>query len=152
MGTMSASVLIINAGHEPMRRVSVKKAIQMVLREVAVIHEEVEGQYFGGIPVPVVVRLVRYIKMGWRSGTPKYSKKRLFQRDNRKCAYCPRDASTVDHVKPKSKGGEDKWDNVVAACQKCNAKKGNRTLKESGMVLRFEPFVPTWQDLFSASA
>lgn len=46
------------------------------------------------------------------------------------CAYCGKppidDASlTIDHVKPKSRGGEDRTSNVIPACRKCNAEKGS---------------------------
>ena len=42
---------------------------------------------------------------------------------------------TIDHIVPKNKGGEDSWTNLVIACQNCNRKKGNKTLKQSNMDL-----------------
>ena len=58
-------------------------------------------------------------------------------------AACFPDASlTRDHVVPKSRGGSDAWDNVVAACKRCNHRKGNRLAHECGMELLALPYVP----------
>jgi 5-methylcytosine-specific restriction endonuclease McrA len=139
------SVLILNAGYEPLHRVSIKHAIRMLVREVAVIEESDDNKTFGTFPLPRVLRLLKYIKMGWRVSTPRFSKRRLFQRDNYECAYCGKIANTVDHILPRSRGGTTIWENSVASCLKCNHKKANKTPEEAGMKLRFHPFVPTWQ-------
>jgi 5-methylcytosine-specific restriction endonuclease McrA len=117
----------------------------MLVREVAVIEEAAE-EMFGSFPKPLVLRLVRYVKLHWRSAKPRYSKKRLFERDNGKCAYCGKDATTVDHVIPRSKGGLTTWENTVASCLKCNRKKGSKALSESGMKLLIKPYEPSWYD------
>ena len=57
--------------------------------------------------------------------------------------YCSATATTVDHIIPRSKGGGTSWENVVTACQKCNLRKGNRYLRDSGMRLIKEPLRPT---------
>jgi 5-methylcytosine-specific restriction endonuclease McrA len=49
---------------------------------------------------------------------------------------------TIDHIIPKSRGGSESWENLVAACTKCNNKKGNRTPDEAGMVLINKPRRP----------
>jgi 5-methylcytosine-specific restriction endonuclease McrA len=49
---------------------------------------------------------------------------------------------TIDHVIPKSKGGDDSWDNLVAACLPCNNKKGDRTPEESHIKLKIIPYTP----------
>ena len=46
---------------------------------------------------------------------------------------------TLDHVLPRSRGGESAWDNLVACCKRCNHRKGNRTPEESGMHLLRRP-------------
>lgn len=138
------SVLVLNAGYEPLQRVSVRHAIKMIVREVAVIEEAHEEETFGPFPMPLVLRLVRYVKLSWRTGNPRFSKRRLFARDNNLCAYCGKDASTVDHVIPRSRGGLTEWTNTVASCLKCNHKKGNRTPEEAGMKLAVNPYVPSW--------
>lgn len=47
------------------------------------------------------------------------------------CQYCfekfPLKQLSIDHVHPKSKGGEDHHDNRVLSCVKCNREKGNVT-------------------------
>ena len=138
------TVLVLNAGYEPLHRVSVKHAIKMIVREVAVIEESEEDRMFGNFPMPKVLRLVKYIKMSWRVSNPRFSKRRLFQRDNYECAYCGKVATTVDHVVPRCRGGSTVWENTVASCLKCNHKKGNKTLDEAGMKLRFIPVEPRW--------
>jgi hypothetical protein len=53
---------------------------------------------------------------------------------------------TFDHVVPRSKGGRTTWQNVVAACSRCNLMKANKLPKDCGMIPRIEPSQPTtWQ-------
>jgi 5-methylcytosine-specific restriction endonuclease McrA len=144
---MMSSVLVLNAGYEPLHRVSVRHAIRMLVREVAVVEEVIEGQTIGKFPMPAVLRLVRYVKLHWRKEQPKWSKKRLFLRDNDTCAYCPEPAQTIDHVTPRTHGGGSTWDNTVACCLKCNRKKGSKTVKQAGMKLKFDPYTPSWHQL-----
>lgn len=138
-----SSVLIINASYEPLQRVSINHAIKMLVREVAVI-EEASEEMFGSFPKPIVLRLVRYVQIKWRSKKPKWSRNRLMVRDKNKCGYCGKDANTVDHILPRSRGGETSWLNTVAACFKCNSKKASRTPKEAGMKLMVDIFDPHW--------
>jgi hypothetical protein len=140
------TVLVLNAGYEPHDRVTVKHAIRMIVRQVAVIEEAIEDKMFGPFPVPKVLRLVRYIRIPRKGKGPRYSKRRLMERDRHSCAYCGKFANTVDHVRPRSHGGISEWTNVVASCLKCNHKKRNRMPKDAGMELLFEPFEPTWYD------
>jgi 5-methylcytosine-specific restriction endonuclease McrA len=66
---------------------------------------------------------------------------------SRRCGYCGKDATTIDHILPRSRGGRNTWKNTVAACTVCNQRKGDRTPAEAGMVLRLQPSVPTWHAL-----
>jgi len=139
-----ADVLVLNAGYEPLHRVSVKHAITMLVREVAVVEEAVEGHRFGPYPLPRVLRLVRYVAMRWRyrgAGRPAVTKDGVKRRDGA-CAYCGGPAETVDHVIPRSRGGDSSWLNLVAACEACNGRKADRTPLEAGMPLLLAPFVP----------
>jgi len=139
-----ADVLVLNAGYEPLHRVSVKHAITMLVREVAVVEEAVEGHRFGPYPMPRVLRLVRYVAMRWRyrgAGRPAVTKDGVKRRDGA-CAYCGGPAETVDHVIPRSRGGDSSWLNLVAACEACNGRKADRTPLEAGMPLLLAPFVP----------
>jgi 5-methylcytosine-specific restriction endonuclease McrA len=65
-------------------------------------------------------------------------------RDGHSCGYCGGQASTIDHVTPRSRGGKNTFANTVAACGGCNQRKGDRTPAEAGMRLRVEPVAPTW--------
>jgi 5-methylcytosine-specific restriction endonuclease McrA len=139
-----ADVLVLNAGYEPLHRVSVKHAITMLVRGVAVVEEEVEGHRFGPYPLPRVLRLVRYVAMRWRyrgAGRPAVTKDGVKRRDGA-CAYCGGPAQTVDHVVPRSRGGDSTWLNLVAACEPCNGRKADRTPLEAGMPLLLAPYVP----------
>lgn len=142
-----SGVLILNASYEPLHRVSIRHAINMLVREVAVVEEAVDGAQVGPFPMPRVLRLVRYVFLKFRAAVPRWSKTRLMERDGRVCAYCGKRATSVDHVLPSSRGGKSSWLNTVAACVKCNNRKDDRTPEEAGMRLRFEPFEPSWRQV-----
>jgi len=94
--------------------------------------------------LPAVIVLTRYVKFKFKTMTCK--RNNIIWRDNNKCQYCAKDfendSLTIDHVIPKSKGGKDSWLNLVAACKKCNQKKGANTPTQAGMKLIREPFKP----------
>ncbi len=141
-------VLVLNADLGPLHRVSVRHAIRMLCREVAVIHEADLDRYLGVFPLPRVVRLVRYIVTKWRyTSSPAWSRSGVLVRDGHRCGYCGGTATTVDHVLPRSRGGRNTWSNTVAACGGCNQRKGDRTPAEAGMTLRVSPHAPTWAAL-----
>jgi len=72
------------------------------------------------------------------------SRKNILRRDNHRCLYCGSTVNlTVDHVIPKSRGGEETWENLVTACIKCNNKKGNRDPEEAKMQLHATPKRPS---------
>jgi len=75
-----------------------------------------------------------------------FSRKLIEVRDRGRCQYCGKKLSgkdkTIDHIIPKSRGGQNKWENVVLCCKKCNKKKGNKTPEEVGMKLLKEPKKP----------
>lgn len=139
-----SGVLVLNAGYEPLHRVSIRHAIRMLVREVAVIEESIEGQLIGEFPMPKVLRLVRYVVLKWRNTNPRWSRSRLLVRDNHVCGYCGKTATTIDHILPRSRGGATSWKNTVASCVKCNNRKDDRTPEEAGMRLKATPFEPTW--------
>jgi len=141
-------VLVLNADALPLHRVSLRHAIRMLFREVAVVHEAQPDRAIGVFPVPVAVRLVQYVVTKWRrSRGPAWSKPGVLKRDGHRCGYCTRRGETVDHIVPVSRGGGSTWANTIAACDRCNQRKGARTPPEAGMVLRFQPTVPSWADL-----
>jgi 5-methylcytosine-specific restriction endonuclease McrA len=138
-------VLVLNADLGPLHRVSLRHAVRMLFREVAVVHEADPDRLIGVYPVPRVVRLVQYVVTRWRfSRGPSWSRAGVLVRDRRRCAYCGGAATTIDHVLPRSRGGANSWLNTVAACGRCNQRKGDRTPAEARMPLRYAPVVPTW--------
>ena len=86
----------------------------------------------------------------FRAGTPPLSNKSLFIRDRNICGYCGghfnKSELTRDHIVPKSRGGEDTWNNLVTACKTCNHKKADRTPSEAGMPLVYVPYVPNYNE------
>jgi 5-methylcytosine-specific restriction endonuclease McrA len=141
-------VLVLNADALPLHRVSLRHAVRMLVREVALVHEAQPDRLIGIFPMPTVVRLVRYVVTKWRyQSGPGWTKPGVLRRDGRRCGYCAGPATTVDHIVPRSRGGANSWKNTVAACYGCNQAKADRTPAEARMVLRISPTVPTWASL-----
>ena len=96
-------------------------------------------------PVPSVIAIGRYVKKARVS--LKVTRKNLFIRDNYTCQYCDKRFTkpnlTIDHVTPKSAGGPKTWENIVAACKKCNQKKANKLPREAGMFPTNAPRQPS---------
>ena len=94
--------------------------------------------------IPSVIVLCRVIKFKFKK--LHCNRKTVINRDHNICQYCEKSFSdkelTLDHVHPKSRGGQKTWTNLVAACKKCNQKKGNRTPAEAGMKLLKVPKKP----------
>jgi 5-methylcytosine-specific restriction endonuclease McrA len=98
------------------------------------------------IAVPEVIMLTEFSRFPPRQ--VKFSRRNIYVRDNHTCQYCgvmpPRDELTIDHVIPRSRGGQSLWENVVLACMRCNMKKGSRLPNEAGLKLLTEPHKPHW--------
>lgn len=142
---MATDVLVLNADHQPLQRVSLQHAIRMLVRQVAELHDSEPDRQIGIFPMPLAVRLVRYIYPRWRhTAGPAWSRRGVLRRDSHRCAYCPAAGVTVDHVVPRSQGGRNTWANTVAACYTCNQRKADRTPAQANMTLRFQPAMPTW--------
>ncbi len=94
------------------------------------------------MPFPSVVRLSSFVRIPYKKII--LSRKNILRRDGHRCQYCGRGdvPLTLDHIHPRSKGGEDSWENLVAACVKCNNRKGDGTPEESGMPLLRVPMKP----------
>ena len=93
-------------------------------------------------PHPSVIRISRFNKIPFRR--VELSHKNIIRRDNYHCQYCGSKSHdlTIDHIIPKSRGGTESWDNLVAACTKCNNKKGSHTPEEAKMTLLNKPKKP----------
>lgn len=81
---------------------------------------------------------------------PTLSNRELFRRDCHLCAYCGKTFGdsrlTRDHIVPTSRNGEDKWMNVVTACDRCNHKKDDKLLEECGLQLLYVPYTPNYAE------
>jgi 5-methylcytosine-specific restriction endonuclease McrA len=148
----ATTVALLNASYEPLGQVSFKHAVRMLFRQVATVEEGHEQRMIGPHPWPTVIRLVRYVVAKWMYKPAGYSRQGVLKRDRGRCAYCSAKATTVDHIVPQSRGGEWSWLNNVAACERCNGRKANRTPAEAGMRLRWDPYVPTRAQLAAAGA
>ena len=143
---MSASVLVLNNTYEPLNVASVARAVRLVFAGKAeVLHGR--GELHSAVlvvPLPSVIRMLYYIARG-RKRVP-LTKKNVLLRDDYLCGYCGRRGEratmTVDHVVPRRQGGRSSWENLVAACSECNARKRDRTPAEARMPLRRKPHEP----------
>jgi 5-methylcytosine-specific restriction endonuclease McrA len=144
-------VLVLNASYEPLNVTSVRRAHVLVFKGKAEVLEELDQPLRSASDTfawPHVIRLVQYVKVP-RAVQRKISRRALFARDGWRCVYCGSSSGrlTLDHVVPRSRGGEHIWENVVAACRPCNTRKRDRLLSETAMALRKLPHAPrelTW--------
>ncbi|MDY6795007.1 MAG: HNH endonuclease [Actinomycetota bacterium] len=137
-------VLVLNASYQPLNLVNVKRAVILVLKNKAEIIEEMDGMMIRSehlaLPLPSVIRLVYFVKVPYRGVS--LSRRAVFARDNHTCQYCGGRAESIDHVIPRSRGGGHTWENVVAACRRCNTRKMNRLPSEAGLKLSRKPIEP----------
>jgi 5-methylcytosine-specific restriction endonuclease McrA len=136
--------LVLNATFEPLCVVSTRRALMLVLDEKAEIVAAAEGRFRSERaewPEPSIVRLSYYVKVPYQARVA-LNRRAVFVRDGHRCQYCNEPAENIDHVIPRSKGGTHTWDNVVAACRPCNARKMDRYLHETNMRLRRPPRAP----------
>jgi 5-methylcytosine-specific restriction endonuclease McrA len=90
---------------------------------------------------PLIIRLLSYVR--YHVKPAKLSRKRIYKRDGYACVYCGSEKHlTLDHVLPRSRGGRNTWDNLVACCSSCNHHKGNKTPDEAGMRFLVRPYTP----------
>ncbi|WP_308491487.1 HNH endonuclease [Microbacterium terrisoli] len=137
--------LVLNAGYEPLAVVSFRRALVLVMNDKATVIEHVEDDPVHGpcrvYDRPAVIILTRYVRLPGARRVP-VTRRGVLRRDGFHCAYCGGSAGTIDHVMPRSRGGSDSWENLVACCQRCNNTKGNRTPQEMSWTLRFAPHPP----------
>jgi len=150
VGALGQRVLVLNASYEPLQLISVRRAVVLLLQEKAELIEAAAQQLRAlalSFDVPLVIRLVRYIRIPRRLRLP-CSRRGVFARDRETCQYCGaqpgRSQLTMDHVVPRSQGGTTTWDNVVTACRDCNHRKGGRTPEQANMTLLTTPRQPQY--------
>ena len=133
--------VLLNADYTFLNLVNWKRAMCLMAKgKVEVIkHSQTVVHNAGGkaFRVPTVMRLIKLIRTIYRASVA-FTKRNILVRDGFQCAYCGKrgDRLSIDHIIPKSRGGKTDFDNCVAACHRCNLKKGGRTPREAGMFLK----------------
>jgi 5-methylcytosine-specific restriction endonuclease McrA len=159
-------VLILNRYFQPVQVTTAKRAFVLLYGGAAnALDEEGEPHDFdlwrtlplrdgddivpivgGGLRVPRVLHLHRYDRTP--RVTVRLTRRNLMFRDAHTCQYCgkrpPLRELNIDHVMPRSRGGDDTWENLVTACRVCNLRKGWKTPEEANMNLARRPFRPKW--------
>jgi 5-methylcytosine-specific restriction endonuclease McrA len=141
--TLNGRVLLLNQSYEPLGTVSVARAIIMTMKETVMV-EEWDGTRVLRSPrhefrVPSVIRRKIYINVRRRRQASGARRSRIYIRDRFRCQYCGEKKAaselTLDHILPRSRGGDDSPMNIVTACSACNNRKSNRTPEEARMPL-----------------
>lgn len=136
-------VLLLNQTYEPLGTVSVARAIIMTFKDTVFV-EELDGNRVlrsahDQFPVPSVIRRRTYINIRRRREQSSMKRLRIYMRDKFRCQYCGDKKTvadlTLDHIMPRSRGGDNSPVNVVTACLPCNNRKGDRTPAEARMPL-----------------
>lgn len=164
---MTPLILRLDVAGSPVRWIPWQDAVNLYSRDmIAWTAGEHDFTFYGGVSrmtgrrSSVTVHSIIAVK---RSARHKYTRRtipplnnrELFFRDAYLCMYCGNKFSpallTRDHVIPLSKGGRDKWSNVVTACRHCNTKKGSRGPEEARMPLLAVPYIPNWAEYLALS-
>lgn len=149
--------LALNASYEPLVMLPVQRAVRLVMEGRAELVEAHGTRVIRSagreMPLPAVIRLVRYVYVPRRMRRG-VTNTILFARDGYTCAYCgrhrdglrAREFLTRDHVLPQCRfprrGDANTWDNCVTACSTCNNRKADHTPAQAGMTLRITPTPP----------
>ena len=144
---MNSRVLVLNQDFSPLMVCSVQRAFILVYLNKSEMVRPANGYKLHSVThsyaMPSVIRLNRYVQAPYKGVT--LTRQNIFKRDNFECQYCgTKKELTLDHVIPGSRGGAHSWLNLVSACKKCNAKKGDYTPEEAGMPLRKKPYKPSY--------
>lgn len=144
-GDTNSRVLVLNQNYEPLNVCRWQRAVTLVFLDKAIVVESDSKTLHSPtitMPMPSVVRLVRYIKRPLPK--IKLSRQSLMERDSYTCQYCGKQSKhlTVDHIVPRERGGRHTWSNLVACCVDCNVRKGNRTARQAEMKLLKDPQRP----------
>jgi 5-methylcytosine-specific restriction endonuclease McrA len=141
---LSSRVLVLNSSYEPIHICTVRRAVVMIFKGHAVLQEpagfclrSVSSSFFA----PSVIRLLHFVRIPYRNKLA--SKNNILIRDRYLCQYCGKPLRsqevTLDHILPRSRGGESNWENLAACCPLCNVKKGSKLPEEAGLKLLRDP-------------
>lgn len=140
-----SKVLVLSNSYEPLSITCRRKAFLLVYLDKADVVEfkdELMHTINKSYNVPSIIRLKQRPKFNIFSRV-ELNRKNIFKRDNHQCQYCGSNENlTIDHIIPKSKGGDSTWENLVTACTSCNNKKDNKLLNEVNMKLKSTPKRP----------
>jgi 5-methylcytosine-specific restriction endonuclease McrA len=146
-------VLVLSTTYQPLYTCGVEKAITLLYLGKAVSVKDSDSVVRSPsvtLKVPMAIRLLVKVVAQRFQETVRPARQAVFKRDRHACQYCgKRGELTIDHVHPRSRGGEDTWENLVAACQTCNNRKGDRRPDEAGMTLKTVPRAPKLVELAS---
>lgn len=164
---MTPLILRLDVAGSPVRWVPWQDAVNLYAREmIAWTAGESLFTFHGGISrqsgersivkINSIIAVKRSNQIKHQKRTiPPLTNRELFLRDAHLCMYCGNkfkaELLTRDHVLPISKGGKDRWSNVVSACRHCNTRKANRKPEQANMPLLAIPFVPNWAEYLALS-
>lgn len=169
---LNANVLVLNRFYMAVRVCSARRAFSLLFRELAEVINVEDGKYASydfeswtelsayrdqfsedtdwvrtvrfSVAVPKIIRLFSYDRLPKQ--TVKLNRRNIYARDRNTCQYCgdrfPTSELTLDHVVPRTLGGDNSWQNLVCACVKCNSRKGGRTPDQAKMSLIRKPVQP----------
>lgn len=145
---LSQSVVVFSRNYLPISRVNIKRAIALLIEGKAEPLEIMASKAWPVRSPSLIVWVPEQIRLTCTGGErlwkiPAVNRREVLRRDKQSCQYCGSTKSlTLDHVMPRSRGGKHSWDNVVTACSRCNALKGDRTPAEAKMPLYTQPKAP----------
>tara|TARA_B100000900_G_scaffold167888_1_gene142565 strand:- start:7084 stop:7587 length:504 start_codon:yes stop_codon:yes gene_type:complete len=144
--------LKLDATYRPVGIVEALEALVMCIIGKAKVleeHDSVIRSPSKSFKLPAVIVINRVVKYTFLTTRP--NRRNICIRDDNTCQYCAKQLNfndlTIDHVFPKSRGGKNEWENLVACCKKCNQKKSSNTPKEAGMKLIKKPETPRTMSL-----
>ncbi|TAM59097.1 HNH endonuclease [bacterium] len=141
-------VLVLNFTYEALNITSFQRAVKLLFSGKAeMVHGRERAIHSTSITLrmPSIIRMLYYIRRPMQKVA--LTKKNVLLRDDYTCQYCGvrgERLMTVDHVLPRSKGGPSTWENLVAACVRCNNRKNNRTPDDANMQLKRRPKQPRY--------
>lgn len=143
------SVVVFSKNYLPLARINLKRAVVLLVTGQAESLEYTSPRQWEVRSPSIVLQVPEHIRLvssnperHWK--VPPVSRREVLRRDGYSCQYCGSGKRlTLDHVIPRSKGGQHTWNNVVAACERCNGRKGDRLLHEIGLAPRNKPKAPT---------
>lgn len=140
-------ILVLNSDYQPINVTSFRKGYKLLFKGKAEVVKSDSASVMmvadRTVDRPRVIRLLKYLYIPYRK--IQLCRQNIFRRDMHSCVYCGTSTSlTLDHVIPRSRGGQNTWENLVTSCFRCNNRKGDSTPEEARMKMRSKPFAPSF--------